>query len=209
MVRASFNHPSVIIYAFLNECGSHKKECKTLVDALVKEIRSADSGRLITFACNVVDKDICHENTDLVAFNTYPGWIGSDAGSPENLRRMIGENVAKVVKRYRGKYPDKPIIVSEMGTCGEYGRHDPAGAQWTEEFEAEYVGDVLDTVFANPEICGMTIWQFADARSYHRGGATIRSKPFAENLAGLYDGYRRAKAVVPVVREKFRGKDAK
>ena len=52
----------------------------------------------------------------------------------------------------------------------------------------------------------MTIWQFTDARSYHRGGTTVRTKPFAENLAGLYDGYRRAKAVVPVVREKFTAK---
>ena len=114
--------------------------------------------------------------------------------------------MAKVVASYRSRYPNKPIIVSEMGTCGEYGRHDPAGAQWTEEFEAEYVGDVLDTVFAEPEICGMTIWQFTDARSYHRGGATIRSKPFAENLAGLFDGYRRAKVVVKTVTEKFKAK---
>ena len=206
MVRASFNHPSVIIFAFMNEFASGKKEGKSLCDELIRTIREEDSGRLVTFACCNNFDEISNENTDLVAFNTYPGWIGSDAGSPENLKRLIRENVEKVVKRYRAKCPEKPIIVSEMGTCGEYGRHDPAGAQWTEEFEAEYVGDVLDTVFAEPEICGMTIWQFTDARSYHRGGATIRTKPFAENLAGLYDGYRRAKAVVPVVREKFRGK---
>ena len=123
--------------------------------------------------------------------------------SPANLRRLIKEDVAKVVSRFRRLYPHKPIIVSEMGTCGVYGHHDPAGAQWTEEFEAEYVGDVLDVVFAHPEITGMTIWQFTDARSYHRGGATIRTKPFAQNLAGLYDGFRRPKAVVPVVKAKF------
>ena len=99
------------------------------------------------------------------------------------------------------------MIVSEIGTCGVYGRHDPAAAQWTEEFEAEYIGDALDAIFATPEICGIAIWQFTDSRSYHRGGAPIRTKPFAENLAGLYDGYRRAKAVVPVVREKFKGKN--
>ena len=209
MVRASFNHPSVIIFAFMNEFASGTPEGKSLADELIRAVRAEDSGRLVTFACSHIDADVSNENTDLIAFNTYPGWIGSDAGTPENLRGLIGENVVKIVRRFRRDYPEKPIIVSEMGTCGEYGRHDPAGAQWTEEFEAEYVGNVLDTVFANSEICGMTIWQFTDARSYHRGGATIRSKPFAENLAGLYDGYRRAKAVVPVVRKKFNGKDAK
>ena len=207
MVRASFNHPSVIIFGFLNEFLSASKEGKSLADELIRTIKAEDSGRLVTFACSYVETDISNENTDLIAFNAYPGWIGSDAGSQENLKRLIEAGIAQSVRRFRRDYPDKPIIVSEMGTCGEYGRHDPAGAQWTEEFEAEYIGDALDTVFANPEICGMTIWQFTDSRSYHRGGATIRTKPFAENLAGLYDGYRRAKAVVPVVREKFKGKN--
>ena len=209
MVRASFNHPSVIIFAFMNEFASNRPEGKSLADELIRTIKAEDSGRLVTFACCNNGNEISNANTDLVAFNTYPGWIGSDAGTPENLRRLISENVKKVVAGYRRRYPDKPIMVSEMGTCGVYGRHDPAGAQWTEELEAEYVGDVLDAVFAEPEICGMTIWQFTDARSYHRGGATIRTKPFAENLAGLYDGYRRAKAVVPVVREKFVNKKAR
>ena len=203
MVRASFNHPSVIIFAFMNEFASGSKPGKALADRLISTIKAEDSGRLVTYACCHNDQDIANENTDLVSFNTYPGWIGSDAGSPEHLKQLVEENVARVVARFRKLYPQKPIIVSEMGTCGVYGHHDPAGAQWTEEFQAEYVGDVLDAVFAHPEIAGMTIWQFTDARSYHRGGATIRTKPFAENLAGLYDGYRREKAVVPVVRTKF------
>ena len=203
MVRASFNHPSVIIFAFMNEFASGSKPGKALADRLISTIKAEDSGRLVTYACCHNDQDIANANTDLVSFNTYPGWIGSDAGSPEHLKQLVEENVARVVARFRKLYPQKPIIVSEMGTCGVYGHHDPAGAQWTEEFQAEYVGDVLDAVFAHPEIAGMTIWQFTDARSYHRGGATIRSKPFAENLAGLYDGYRREKAVVPVVRTKF------
>ena len=203
MVRASFNHPSVIIFAFMNEFASGSKPGKALADRLIAAIRAEDSGRLVTYACCHNGTDIANENTDLVSFNTYPGWIGSDAGDPAHLRQMVADGVDKVVARFRKLYPRKPIIVSEMGTCGVYGHHDPAGAQWTEEFQAEYVGDVLDAVFAHPEIAGMTIWQFTDARSYHRGGATIRSKPFAENLAGLYDGYRREKAVVPVVRAKF------
>ena len=206
MVRASFNHPSVIIYAFMNEFASHTKAGKALADKLIRTIRAEDSGRLVTFACSHNSNDISNENTDLVAFNTYPGWIGTDAGDPANLRKIIAEAVDRNVARYRSLYPNKPIIVSEMGTCGVYGHHDPAGAQWTEEFEDEYVGDVIDVVFAQPEIVGLTIWQFTDARSYHRGGATIRAKPFAENLAGLYDGYRRAKAVVKTVTEKFTAK---
>jgi beta-glucuronidase len=203
MVRSSFNHPSVIIFAFMNEFLSSSTDGKALADQLIAAIKAEDSGRLVTYACCHNHTDIANENTDVIAFNTYPGWIGSDAGTPENLRALVTADVNRVTDRFRKLYPEKPILVSEMGTCGVYGHHDPAGAQWTEEFEAEYDGDVIDAVFANPEITGLALWQFTDARSYHRGGANIRSKPFAQNLAGLYDGFRRPKAVVPVVKAGF------
>ncbi len=195
MVEASFNHPCVIVFGYMNEFNSASPAGKALSDRLIAAIRGYDSGRLVTFACNLNNCDIGNENTDIVSFNTYPGWIGSDPGTPANLRRLIGEDVDAVVRYHRKKWGDKPIVVSEMGTCGEYGRHDAAGAQWTEEFEAEYLTAALDAVFAHPEIAGFTIWQLTDCRSYHRGGGVVRSKPFAENLAGIYDGYRRAKLV--------------
>lgn len=203
MVRASFNHPSVIIFAYMNEFASQRQEGKEISDKIIEAIRAEDSGRLVSFACNMWKDDLCHAETDLISFNTYPGWIGSDPGEPENLKKLIADDVAAIVAHFSKKYPGKPILVSEMGTCGVYGHHDAAGAQWTEEFEAEYLADVLDAVFSTPEICGISIWQFTDARSYHRGGATVRAKPFAENLAGLYDGYRRAKIAVKTVKEKF------
>ena len=208
MVRASFNHPSVIIFAYMNEFQSDSKEGKALSDRLIETIKAEDSGRLVTFACCRWQKDISHANTDLVAFNIYPGWIGSDAGDAANMKRLILAGVTNTVNRFRSLYPDRPIMVSEMGTCGVYGQRDPAAAQWTEEFEAEYDGAVIDAVFANPDIVGLAIWQFTDARSYHRGGSTIRTKPFAQNLAGLYDAYRRPKLVVDVVRAGFARKAA-
>ena len=203
MVRASFNHPSVIIFAFQNENASQTKEGKRMNDALIDAIRSQDSGRLITFACNHNADDISNANTDIISFNTYPGWIGSDAGTFENQKNLIDAAVTKIIARYRKLYPEKPIIVSEMGTTAIYGHHDPAAGQGTEEFQLYYNKDVLDRIFADPEMAGLTFWHFADARTYHRGGSTIRSKLLAENMAGIYDGYRRAKIVTVAIKEGF------
>lgn len=208
MVRASFNHPSVIIFAYMNEFLSGSKDGKALSDKLIETVKTEDSGRLVTFACSHTRNDISNASTDIVAFNTYPGWIGSDAGDSENLKRLMRENVSSIVKRFRKLYPEKPIMVSEMGTCGVYGQRDPAASQWTEEFEAEYNAAVIDSVFSEKDICGLAIWQFTDARSYHRGGAPIRTKPFAQNLAGLYDAYRRPKLVVETVKAGFARKAA-
>ena len=114
------------------------------------------------------------------------------------VERFISDDI--VHEHHGGK---KPVIVSEMGCCGIYGQHDEAGAQWTEEFQAGYLAKVIDTVTASPEIAGITLWQMNDAKSYHRSGASIRCKPLSQNLAGVYDQYRRPKLAAQTVAEKF------
>ena len=116
----------------------------------------------------------------------------------------MAENQRKILRALREKFgADKPVIVSEMGTCAIYGQHDAANAQWTEEFQEEYLKSVMETVFAEPDIRGLTIWQMCDAKSFLRQGANIRCKPLALNLAGVFDVYRRPKLAAQTVAEAF------
>ena len=43
---------------------------------------------------------------------------------------------------------------------------------------------------------------------FHRAGSVIRQKPFAQNLAGLYDAYRRPKVAAQAVKVGFARKAA-
>ena len=202
MVRNSFNHPSVIIFGFLNENYSHTDAGVALCRKLAETIRKEESGRLVTFACCQNMRDRALEYMDIATWNTYPGWI--DADSTVDPVKKIAPNQKQLLTRFREVYgKDKPIIVSEMGCCAIYGQHDEAGAQWSEEFQAEYLAEVIDTVTKSPEIAGLAIWQMNDAKSYHRTGAEVRSKPLSQNLAGVYDQYRRPKLSAKVVEEKF------
>ena len=202
MVRNSFNHPSVIFFGFLNENESDTDAGEELCRRLAEVIRAERSGRLVTFACNRIFEDRAAKHMDVVAYNTYPGWI--DDLYREDPMVTVAPNQVRILERFRGECkPEKPILVSEMGCCGIYGSHDAAGAQWSEEFQAEYLATVIDTVASSPEIVGICLWQLNDARSYHRSGANIRVKPLAMNLAGVYDQYRRAKLSARVVAEKF------
>lgn len=202
MVRNSVNHPSVIIWAFLNEFESGTQEGQTLCRKLVAAIRKEDDSRLVTFACSHVWNDICTALTDIVAYNTYPGWISADAA--EEPPSYIRGNRDKIIERFRTyNPPDKPVMVSEMGCCGLYGSHDRAAAQWSEEFQAEYLAEVIRQVFASPDLCGLAIWQFNDAKSYLRKGSNIRCKPLAQNLAGVFDQYRRPKLAAETVKKLF------
>ena len=213
MVRASFNHPSVILFGFLNECASGRQECKTLVDGLIDAVRAEDSGRLVTFACNHWRSDVCHENTDVVAFNTYPGTIPNMPGLPEELAERVrnldpksngsaGFNV--IAKHFRDLYPDKPIIVSECGCGAIYGLHDPAAGVMSEEFQDEYLTDVLEAIWDNPEIVGYAIWQMKDNRTYHRNSNLQPAKMMAgHSIAGIFDIQGRPKKAVETVKRFF------
>ncbi len=207
MVRNSINHPSVIIWAFLNEFHSVSEEGRNLCRELVKAIKEEDPTRLASFAdchCHAdAEKPNCYEFLDVVSYNTYPGWISADsAEEPEAYIRPDRDRILELIRR-RGM-DRKPILVSEMGCCAIYGQHSPDDAQWTEEFQARYLEEVITRVFEMPEISGLAIWQFNDAKSYLRKGSTIRTKPFGYNLAGVFDRYRRPKLAAAVVERLFR-----
>ena len=206
MVRASFNHPSVVIYAFLNECASARPECKALVDRLIETIRAEDSGRLITFACNSTKKDICNTNTDIVAINDYPGTIPMQPGTKEELAAAVAEAFNGTVSEFRKRYPGKPIMVSECGCGAVFGRRGEYASPSTEEFQDEYLKDIFETLWANPDVCGFSIWQMNDGRTRERFGGKAVSIMFGGSTAGVFDRLRRPKLSAETVRKYFNRK---
>ena len=206
MVKESINHPSVVINGFLNEFGSNMKSGIAIANLLVETIRAEDTGHLVTYASSHPTDGICASNLDFIAFNTYPGWHqdSARASTPESLNKTIKDRFNACVKYLRKTYgDDKPIIVGETGCYSIYGCHDPMAAQWTEEYQSEYLDHWLKIVKASPEIAGFTVWQFCDARTYFRGGSDIRLKPLAFNLAGLYDRHRNAKMAAETVKRHY------
>lgn len=203
MVRASFNHPSVIIYGFLNECASDKKECKALVDRLAETIRAENSGRLVTFACNITDRDICCTNMDVVSFNAYPGVIPMQPGTEKGLEDLVKGKFDGIVAKFRARYPDKPIMVSETGCGAEFGRRGEYASPNTEEFQNEYLTNVFETLWNNPDVVGFSIWQLNDGRTRERFGGKAVSAMFGGSVSGVFDRLRRPKLSAETVRKYF------
>ena len=203
MVRASFNHPCVIMYGFLNECASQKKECKVLVDKLAETIRAENSGRLVTFACNITDRDICCTNMDVVSFNAYPGVIPMQPGTEKGLEDLVKGKFDGIVAKFRARYPDKPIMVSETGCGAEFGRRGEYASPNTEEFQNEYLTNVFETLWNNPDVVGFSIWQLNDGRTRERFGGKAVSAMFGGSVSGVFDRLRRPKLSAETVRKYF------
>lgn len=205
MVRSSFNHPCIIIYGFLNECASGKKEAKALVDRLIETVRAENTGRLVTFAC-CYSNDISNENTDLIAINTYPGGIPPVPGTPAEIKETVRNVIEKKVSIFRKSYPEKPIIISESGCGGVPGMRGDYPSVNTEEFQAEYLECLFEAIWANKDLCGFAIWQMNDGRTRERFGGRAVSAMFGGSVAGVFDRMRKAKLSAETVRRYFEKK---
>ena len=84
-----------------------------------------------------------------------------------------------------------------------YGYHDPMACVGSEEFQDEYLTDILQTIRENKDIVGYAIWQFADTRSYHRNSNRHNGKLFGISIAGLFSQDRQPKKAAETVRRAF------
>jgi beta-glucuronidase len=204
MVSDGINHPSIILWAFLNESASDHPTAVPVYREISQAIRELDPTRLVTWASHRYERDLCWEFADVVSLNFYPGWIHPTGDwSTPNLSLIAPYLAEKADYCARPGLEGKPLLVSEIGACGLYGCHDRARAQWSEEFQADYFDEACRAILEEPRYAGLALWQFCDTRSYVNTG-NIRVKPRGYNSAGLVDEYRRPKLAYDVVARRFR-----
>ncbi|TVR10556.1 MAG: beta-galactosidase [Planctomycetota bacterium] len=201
MVRTSINHPSVIMWGFLNECESHLPESEDLLARLSAAVRAEDSSRLLTFASNHPFEERNYHLVDVVAINQYPGWYPADIDKErplDEIEPLIDRLLAHLAEQGQG---DKPFIISEMGAGAIYGWRDELEGHWSEQYQAAYLDILCRRVVCDQRIAGLAIWQFCDCRTYSDGHALGRPRSF--NNKGSFDEYRRPKMAAETVRRIF------
>ena len=82
-------------------------------------------------------------------------------------------------------------FTEEMGPEALLGFRDPLKTYWTEEYQAELLVKVFEYV-TQTDCSGVSIWQFADTRSYV-SGSRIFARARGFNNKGIVDEYRRPK----------------
>lgn len=191
MVRNSYNHPSIIIWGFLNEGPSNLESSRDLYTFLFSTVREEDSSRLVTYASFKGKSDLFFEMADIVSLNTYPGWYAWDLEKVRPLDEIIPSLENFIGYLDSGSLKDKPFIVSEIGAGAIYGWHDRLRAHWSEEYQADYLDIVCNHAVDNRRISGIAVWHFMDARTYASSYAL--SRPRTINDKGTLDEYRRPK----------------
>lgn len=203
MIRSSYNHPSVVMWGFLNEGRTETPESAPLYERLVAAVRREDSTRPVTFASNHPFDDINLALPDIVSINMYPGWYSNPEAGPRPLEKIVPA-IERVLDRMAELgVDDRPFIVSEIGAGAIYGWRDAHRAHWSEEYQADLLRLVCNKVIQDDRIAGVSLWQYCDGRTYDDGMAIKRPRGF--NNKGVLDEYRRPKLAAEVVRAAFRG----
>lgn len=200
MVRASCNHPSVIIWGFLNEGGTNQDFSRAVIEETVATLRRLDPSRLITYATMFPSADKYFNLIDIISINIYPGWYGCE--DVEQPIKCIEPHVARCMESIDAQgFSDKPVLISEIGAEALYGWRDSHEDFFTEQYQAEYLKTACHVALKHPRCCGIALWHFSDARTYSGGRSLMRPRTF--NNKGTLDEYRRPKAAYQAVREAF------
>ena len=201
MIESDFNHPSIVMWGFLNEGASNEEYARNCYSRLIKSIRSLDPSRPVTYASNRCLKDVMLEEADIVCFNFYPGWYSAN---PDD-EYPVHESVPKIHEMIEGlekrRLEEKPFIISEIGAGAIYGWHDSHNGYWAEEYQSELLSTVCREVVSNERISGVSLWQFCDCRTYQGSRSLMRPRAF--NNKGTFDEYRRPKEAYKKVKDIF------
>ncbi|HRH42269.1 MAG TPA: glycoside hydrolase family 2 TIM barrel-domain containing protein [Pyrinomonadaceae bacterium] len=172
MIRQHRNHPSIIIWGYMNEVflrspktEADVRETVKLAKALEKICKTEDSSRVTAIAFDGGNTERYYtsglaEVTDVVGWNLYQGWYSG-----------VFEDFGKFLDAQHKRLPNRPLIISEYGANGDRRVHSLApkrfdsSIEWQQLFHESYLPEINARSF----IAGSAIWNQFDFGSEFRG----------------------------------------
>lgn len=173
MIRQHYNHPSVIMWGYMNEIllktmRQYKDETAlapvmertlALAKRLEKAVDEEDPWRVSTMAfhgSNDYNTRGLSTITDVVGWNLYQGWYGSDMNDFERF-----------LQRQHEQQPTHPMIVSEYGAGSDHRLHSlhPHAFDFSSEYQQLYLEHYLPVIEDSAYVLGATHWNFIDFAS--------------------------------------------
>lgn len=192
MIRAHFNHPSILIWGILNECASETEYGRACYERQFAQIKRLDPSRPTSFASCKHYKDLCMDLPDIISYNIYPLWYVNR--STEDYLNTLYDWVQTT------EGAGKPFLITEIGAGGIYGYRNPNMDKWTEDYQEYALTEQITAVLSKPEVSGMFIWQFCDCRVTP---GWFKTRPRSQNNKGIVDEYRRPKLAYQAVKRLY------
>lgn len=179
MVKQNYNHPSLVIWAYMNEVmlrppfkkdpERHALYCKELnrqANELEKLIRNLDSSRPTLITCHgsmaAYQEAGLFEIPKIVGLNLYQGWYSGTFSGFDNY-----------LDEFHKQYPKTPVIVTEYGADVDSRLHSflPERFDYTQEYGNLFHEHYLKTILDRKFISGAAIWNLNDFFSEGRAAS--------------------------------------
>jgi beta-galactosidase len=176
MIRQNFNHPSVIIWAYMNEvllrmpytANSSQRQAylanvTKLAQGLEDTTRREDPYRYTMIpnhgAFELYNAAKLTQIPKIVGWNLYQGWYGGELSA-----------FAQYLDRHHKDLPDKPVIITEYGADADPRVHSmqPVRFDKSNEYAVEYHKAYIKAMDERPFVAGGAIWNLADFNSEQR-----------------------------------------
>lgn len=176
MIRQNYNHPSVIIWGFMNEVFATNKMRKkvnrdtllrkttTLAKSLEKLAKKEDPNRYTAMALEYTYADEylkygIGEVCDVVGWNLYIGWYQKGMN-----------NFGPFLDKWHKKYPKKSFIISEFGAGSDVRIHslNPVRFDYSIEYQEKILESYYQQIMARDYVAGGAIWNSFDFNSEGR-----------------------------------------
>jgi beta-galactosidase len=199
MVRQYFNHPSIVLWAYMNEVllrlptglkrdndagRAYLRRVRALAGQLDSLTRRLDPGRATMLACHgdfaLYQQAGLLTVPQVLGWNLYQGWYSGDLGG-----------FATFLDRHHRELPTVPLLVTEYGADADARLHatTPRRFDKTVEYAARYHQAYLPAMRARPFVAGGAVWNLADFSSETRQEANPHL-----NTKGLLTADRQPKA---------------
>lgn len=194
-----FNHPSVIMWGYMNEIfirlvfnnkmteAEKEEKIRTSVELaqkLEKQTKELDPDRLTVMALHeneIYNTSKIADIPDVIGWNLYMGWYGPGL-----------ENFGKFLDEQHERYPERPLFISEYGPGADIRNQtsDPKPWDYSEAYQLKLHRSYIRQVLERDFVLGMAAWNFADFGSSFRQDAL----PFI-NQKGLLNMDRSKKEI--------------
>lgn len=176
MIRQNFNHPSIVIWAYMNEIllrpkftsdkprqqvyFNHIRQLAQTLDSLTRKEDPSRYTMIVNHgAFDNYNKVGLTKIPMIVGWNLYSGWY---SGVPEDF--------AKFLDRHHAELTDKPMLVTEYGADADprIRSFSPVRFDKSIEYATLFNQVYLDAMLKRPFVSGGIVWNLADFNSETR-----------------------------------------
>lgn len=197
MIDRDHDCPAIVMWSVANEPASHESGAHSYFKQIVDYTHQIDPQKRPLTVANIfmasADNDQIGDLLDVISLNRYFGWY-IDFNDFAKAKNDLSQELTKWHKRY----PDKPIMFTEVGADTIDGTHSIEHEPYSEEYQIDFYQNFFDTIDPLNYVIGEQLWAFAD---FATSPTMLRIN--GQNDKGIFTRDRRPKAIAGFLKHRW------